>query len=156
MSSQTRMTIAEFQLEVPQEYRGFVLQAHELLTQNGYKCKFQLKKHGLSAQYNSPATKGNALQFIIRDNLLHMYLYNIFLHEHNGCLESLPPIVINEYAGYRNCTDSCNPVCITPRLEYKINGMQYRKCASGRRFFTVDEAVVTGILSVLQNGKNEI
>jgi hypothetical protein len=84
-----RLSITDFHSEVPQEYGSFVVQAHELLTQNGYKSKFQLKKHGLSAQYNSPSTKGNALQFVIRDNALHMYLYVIFLHEHDGFFRKL-------------------------------------------------------------------
>ena len=145
-----KLSISDFHAKVPQEYSNFVLQAHELLTQNGYKSKIQLKKHGLSAQYNSPNTKGNALQFIIRDNMLHMYLYNIFLHEFNGFLENLPPVIIKEYAEYRNCTDSCNPVCAGHRLHYTINGTQYRKCLVGRRFFTVDEEI-TRILSVLKN-----
>jgi len=150
MSSQ-KLSVTHFLSKVPHVYSNFVLQAHELLTKNGYKSKFQIKKHGLSAQYNSPNTKGNALQFVIQDNVLHMYLYNIFLYEHNGYLENLPSTIIKEYDGYRNCTDSCNPVCEEDqRLYYTINGKQYRKCSSGRRFFTVDEEVVTGILSVLQ------
>ena len=150
MSSQAKLSITDFHAEVPQEYSDFVLQAHELLIQNGYKSKFLLKKHGLSAQYNSPNTKGNTLQFIIRDNGLHMYLYNIFLHEFNGFLENLPLAIVKEYDEYRNCTDSCSPVCVGPRLNYTINGTQYRKCVVGRRLFTVDEEIVTGILSVLQ------
>jgi len=151
MSTQKKLSISDFNAEVPQEYSNFVSQAHDLLTQNGYKSKFQLKKHGLSAQYNSPKTKGNALQFIIRDNTLHMYLYNIFLYEFNGFLENLPLVVIKEYDEYRNCTDSCDPVCTGPRLEFSINGKQYRKCVVGRRLFIVDDEIVTGILSILQN-----
>jgi len=150
MSTQKRLLITEFHTEVPQAYGNFVLQSHELLTQSGYKSKFQLKKHGLSAQYNSPITKGNALQFVIRNNMLYMYLYNIFLAEHNGYLENLPPAVIREFAEYRNCIDSCSPVCTGPRLEYTINGTQYRKCVVGRRLFTVDEEVIAGVLSVLK------
>jgi len=150
LSSQKKLSLSDFHAEVPQEYSDFVLQAHELLTQNGYKSKFQLKKHGLSAQYNSPNTKGNALQFIIRDNGLHMYLYNIFLYESRGFLENLPPVIIKEYDEYRNCTDSCNPVCAGPRLNYTINDTIYRKCVVGRRLFTVDEEIAKGILSVLQ------
>jgi len=69
MSSQKKLSIADFLPEVPQEYINFVSQAHELLTKNGYKSKVQLKRHGLSAQYNSPNQKGfNALQFIVRGN----------------------------------------------------------------------------------------
>ena len=150
MSSQKELSISDFNAEVPQEYSNFVLQAHELLTQNGYKSKFQLKRHGLSAQYNSPNTKGNALQFIIRDNALHMYLYNIFLYEFNGFLENLPLVIIKEYDEYRNCIDSCSPVCAGHRLNYTIKGTQYRKCVVGRKLFTVDKEIVTGILSVLQ------
>ena len=149
MSTQ-KLSISDFNTEVPQEYRNFVLQVHELLTQNGYKSKILLRKHGLSAQYNSPNQKGfNALQLIVKNNELHMYLYNIFLHEFDGFLEKLPPVIIEEYAEYRNCTDSCNPVCAGHRLHYTINGTQYRKCLSGRRFFTVDEGII-GILSVLK------
>ena len=145
-----KLSIANFHSEVPQEYSNFVLQVHELLTKEGYKSKVQLKKHGLSAQYNSPNTKGNALQLIVRDNALHMYLYNIFLYEYNNFLESLPSAVINEFAEYRNCTDSCSPVCAGDRLNYTINGIQYRKCVVGRRFFTIDTEIAAGILSVLQ------
>jgi len=94
MSSQKKLSISDFHVDVPQEYNNFVLKAHEFLTKNGYKSKFQLKKHGLSAQYNSPNTKWNALQFVIRDNELHMYLYNIFLYEFNGFLENLPFVII--------------------------------------------------------------
>ena len=150
MSSQKKLSISDFHAEVPQEYSNFVLQAHELLVKNGYKSKFQLKRHGLSAQYNSSNTKGNALQFIIRDNALHMYLYNIFLYEFNGFLETLPSVIIKEYDEYRNCADSCSPVCAGPRLDYAIGSTQYRKCVVGRRFFTLDEEIATGILSVLQ------
>jgi len=150
MSSQKKLSISDFHAEAPQRYSNFVLQAHELLIQNGYKSKFQLKKHGLSAQYNSPNTKGNALQFVIRDNALHVYLYNIFFYEFNGFLENLPLVILKEHDEYRNCTDSCNPVCEGyRRLYYTVNGKQYRKCSVGRRFFTVDEEIVTGILSVL-------
>ena len=150
MGSQKKLSVSDFHAELPYEYSNFVLQAHELLTQNGYKSKIQLKRHGLSAQYNSPNTKGNALQFIIRDDALHMCLYNIFLYEFNGFLENLPLIVIKEYDEYRNCTDSCSPVCVGHRLNYTINGTQYRKCVVGRKLFIVDEEIVTGILFVLQ------
>jgi len=146
-----KLSIGDFLSEVPQEYSDFVLQSHELLTKSGYKPKCQLKRHGLSVQYNSPNTKGNALQFIIRDNALYMYLYNIFFYEFNGFLENLPPVVIEQYDEYRNCIDSCNPVCEEGRRNhYTINGKQYRKCSVGRQLFTVDEEIVTGILSVLK------
>jgi len=151
MNSPNKLSITDFYVEVPQEYSNFALQVDELLTKEGYKSKVQLKKHGLSAQYNSPNTKGNALQLIMRENVLYMYLYNIFLYEYDGFLEKLPSIVINEFAEYRNCTDSCSPVCADPkRLNFTINGKQYRKCLVGRRFFTVDKEIATGILSVLQ------
>jgi len=152
MSSQKKLSISDFHAEVPQEYGDFVLRAHELLIQNGYKARFQLKKHGLSAQYNSPNIKGfNALQLVVKNNALHMYLYNIFFNEFNGFLENLPPIIIKQYDEYRNCTDSCNPVCEEGRRNYyAINGKQYRKCSCGRQFFTVDEEIAAGILSVLQ------
>ena len=154
MSSQKRLSITEFLSEVPTEYNDFASQAHELLTQNGYKSTIQSKKHGLSAQYNSPNTKGNALQFIIRDNELLMYLYNIFFSEYNGFLENLPLAIIREYDGYRNCTDSCTPVCEgDKRCCYTINGKQYRKCSVGRRLFTIDEEIAAKILSVLISSK---
>jgi len=151
MNSQ-KLSISDFNAEVPQEYRNFVLQVHELLTQNGYKSKVQLKRHGLSAQYNSPNQKGyNALQLIVKNNKLHMYLYNIFFYDFNGFLEKLPPVVIAQYDEYRNCTDSCDPVCEEgKRNYYAINGKQYRKCACGRQLFTVDEEIASGVLSVLK------
>jgi len=146
-----KLSITDILSEVPQEYSDFVLQAHELLTKNGYKSKFQLKRHGLSAQYNSPKTKGNVLQLIVKNNVLQMYLYNIFFYEFNGFLENLPLVVIKQYDEYRNCIDSCDPVCEEGRRNYyAINGKQYRKCSVGRQLFTVDEEIVTGILSVLQ------
>ena len=146
-----KLSITDILSEVPQEYSDFVLQAHEFLTNNRYKAKFQLKRHGLSAQYNSPTTKGNALQFIIKDCTLQMYLYNIFFYDFNGFLEKLPPVVIEQYDEYRNCIDSCDPVCEEGRrVHYTINGKQYRKCSVGRQLFTVDKDIVIGILSVLK------
>jgi len=152
MSSKKKLSIADFLPEVPQEYINFVSQAHALLTKNGYKSKVQLRRHGLSVQYNSPNQKGfNALQFIVRDNELLMYLYNIFFCDFNGFLENLPQAVIKDYDGYRNCTDTCDPVCEEgKRNYYAIGGKQYRKCACGRRLFTVDEEMASGVLSVLQ------
>ena len=152
MGTQNKLSIANFLSEVPQKYINFVSQAHELLAKNGYKSKVLLKRHGLSVQYNSPNQKGvNALQFIVRDNELLMYMYNIFFYEFNGFLEKLPQTVINDYDGYRNCTDTCTPVCEEgKRNYYEINGKQYRKCSVGRRLFTVDEEIAAGILSVLQ------
>jgi len=149
MNSQKKLSIEDFHLEVPQEYGSFALQAHELLTQKGYKSKFQHRKFGIAVQYISPNTKGLALQFFIREHVLHMYLYNIFLAEYDGFLDNLPAVVIEEFAEYRNCIDSCSPVCTGPRLKFTINDTQYRKCVVGRRLFTVDEEIV-GILSVLK------
>ena len=154
MNSPQQFSIAEFLSEVPPEYSDFVSQAHKLLLQNGYKSKFQLNKSGFTAQYSSPNTKGLALQFLLRDNVLHMYLYNIFLYEHNGFLENLPSVIIREFAGYRNCTDACSPTCTGIRLEYSINGTPYRKCPSGRILFMVDKEI-TGILTVLQEFANK-
>jgi len=149
--STKKLSITDILSEVPHEYSDFVSQAHELLINNGYKSKFQLKRHGLSAQYNSPTTKGNALQLMVKNNELHMYLYNIFFYDFNGFLEKLPPVVIEQYDEYRNCTDSCDPVCGDVRRNYyTINGKQYRKCSVGRQLFTVDKEIVTGILSVLK------
>ena len=152
MSSQKKLAIGDFLLEVPQEYTDFVSQAHELLTKNGYKSKVQSKRHGLSAQYNSPNQKGfNALQFIVRGNELLMYLYNIFFQDFNGFLENLPQVVIKDYDEYRNCTDACNPVCEEgKRNYYTIGGKQYRKCSVGRQLFAVDEEIAVGVLSVLR------
>ena len=101
MSTQKRLSITDFLSEEPAKYCNFTSQAHELLTQNGYKAKFQIKKHGLSAQYNSPKTKGNALQLIIHGDMLQMYLYNIFFYEFNGFLEKLPLKIIEDYDEYR-------------------------------------------------------
>ena len=155
MSSPKRLSITEFLSEVPPVYSDFVSQAHELLTKNGYKSKFEIrKKHGFTARYNTPKTKGLALQFFVRDNVLYMYLYNIFLYEHNGFLENLPSVIINEFAGYRNCTDACSPTCTGVRLNYAINGTQYRKCPSGQILFTVDDEI-TGLLSVLQKSADK-
>jgi hypothetical protein len=156
MGSKTKLSFSHFHAEVPQKYSDFVLQAHKLLTQNGYKPKFLLMKHGLSALYNSPKTKGNALQFVIRDDALHMYLYIIFLIEHDGLLERLPPVIIKEFDEYRNCTSNCESKCtgkctgFKQGNEYTINGKLYHKCSVGRRFFTVNDEIVTGILFVLQ------
>ena len=125
MTLPKRLSITEFLSEIPPEYGGFVLQAHELLTQYGYKSKFEIrKKHGFTARYYTPKIKGLALQFFICDNVLYMYLYNIFLFEHNGFLENLPAAIINEFAQYRDYIDACNPVCTekTLRLNYTING----------------------------------
>ena len=152
-SKQTqKLSISDFLLEVPPEYCDFALKTHEFLTKYGYKSTFHLRRHGLSAQYNSPNQKGfNALQLIAKNNELHMYLYNIFFYDFNGFLEKLPPVVIEQYDEYRNCTDSCNPVCEEgKRNYYAINGKQYRKCSVGRQLFTVDKAIATGILSVLK------
>jgi len=147
-----KLSISDFLSEVPPEYCDFALQAHEFLTKYGYKSKVQLKRHGLSAQYNSPNQKGfNALQLIVKNNELHMYLYNIFFYDFNGFLEKLPPVVIEQYDEYRNCIDSCDPVCEEGRrVHYTINGKQYRKCSVGRQLFTVDKDIVIGILSVLK------
>ena len=144
-----QLSITEFHSEAPPEYSNFVSQAHELLTKNNYKSKFQLKKYGFTAQYSSPNTKRLALQFFIRDNVLYMYLYNIFLYEHNGFLENLPSAITNEFSEYRDCIDACSPTCTGDRLNYTINGTQYRKCSSGRILFTVDDEI-TGLLSVLE------
>ncbi|MCL2406622.1 MAG: hypothetical protein FWC95_01700 [Defluviitaleaceae bacterium] len=149
MSRLKQLSVSNFNIEVPSAYIGFVTQAHELLVENGYKPKFELKRHGLSALYKSPATKGLALQLIIRDNTLYMYLYNIFLHEHNGYLENLPLSVIDEFAKYRNCIDSCEPVCTVTRLSYTIGNTLYRKCVVGRLLFTVNKELAAGVLSVL-------
>jgi len=152
MCSHKKLSISDFQSEVPQEYSDFVLQAHELLTQYGYKSKIQLKRHGLSAQYNSPNQKGfNGLQFIVCGNELLMYLYNIFFYDFNGFLENLPQVVIEQYDGYRNCIDACDPVCEEgKRNYYAIGSKQYRKCSVGRQLFTINEEIAAGILSVLQ------
>ena len=152
MNSPKRLSITEFLLEVPPEYSDFVSQAHELLIKDGYKSKFQLKKYGFTAQYNSPITKGLALQFFIRENVLYMYLYNIFLYEYNSFLENLPAVIIKEFAEYRNCTNSCD-ACTCTALKYTINGTLYHKCVVGRILFTVDEEI-TGLLSVLQKSVN--
>ena len=151
MNSQKKLSVTDFLIETPPDYRDFVSQAHDLLVERGYKPTFQLKRHGLSAQYNSPNTKRNALQFIIKNHILSMYLYNVFLYEFDGYLENLPSVIINQYDDYRNCTDSCNPVCAAPmRFNYTINGKQYRKCVSGRQLFIVDEEIVKGILSLAE------
>jgi len=152
ISSLKKLSITDFLSEAPQEFSGFAFQAHELLTKYGYKSKVQLRRHGLSAQYNSPNQKGfNALQLIVKNDKLQMYLYNIFFYDFNGFLEKLPPAVIKQYDEYRNCTDSCNPVCEEgKRNYYSINGKQYRKCSVGRQLFTVDEKIAFGVLSVLQ------
>ena len=157
MSTPKQLSITDFLSEVPSEYSDFVSQTHELLTSVGYKPKFEIrKKGGFTARYNTPMTKGLALQFYISENVLYMYLYNIFLYEHNGFLENLPSVIINEFAEYRNCINACNPVCTEKilRLNYTINGTQYRKCPSGRRLFTVDREI-TGLLSVLQESVNK-
>jgi len=79
MNIPKRLSITEFLSEVPPKYSSFVLQAHGILTRDGYKSKFELKKkYGFTAQYNSLSTKGLSLQFYILGNVLYMYLYNIF------------------------------------------------------------------------------
>jgi len=148
MSSLKRLSITEFLSEVPAEYKDFVSQAHGLLTKDGYKSKFQLRKYGFTAQYNSPNTKGLALQFFVRDNVLYMYLYNIFLYEYKSFLDNLPSVIIKEFVEYRNCTNACS-ACTCTELKYTINGTLYHKCVVGRILFTVDSEI-TGLLSVLQ------
>jgi len=139
-------THTDFVLETPPEYRNFVSQVHEFFTIAGYKSKFQLRKYGFTAQYNSSITKRLALQFFIRDNALHMYLYSGFIYSYNDFLDALPSCVIKVLEANNNCRD-CSPECAKNKCT--INGKRYEKCLCGRTLFTVDEEV-TGILPVLQ------
>jgi len=49
MSSQKKLLITNFIFETPPQYKEFVSQVHDLLITSGYRPKFQLKRHGLSA-----------------------------------------------------------------------------------------------------------
>ena len=157
MNTQKRLSITDFLSAVPSEHSDFMSQAHECMNTGGYKTKFEIKKkRGFTVQYLSPKTRGLVLQFFISENVLYMYLYNLFLHEFNGFLESLPSVVINGFAEYRDCTNACNPVCTdkTPRLKFSINGTYFIKCPSGQLLFTVDDET-KGVLSVMQNAVSE-
>ncbi|MCL2572660.1 MAG: hypothetical protein FWE11_09690 [Defluviitaleaceae bacterium] len=135
-----------FVLETPPEYRDFVSQTHEILTKAGYKSKFRLRKYGFTAQYNSPVIKRLALQFFIRENALHMYLYSGFIYSYNDFLDALPSCIIKELEANNDCRD-CSPECAKNKCT--INGKLYEKCLCGRTLFTVDEEVAE-ILPVLK------
>ncbi|MCL2527532.1 MAG: hypothetical protein FWE42_03855 [Defluviitaleaceae bacterium] len=136
----------EFILETPQEYRDFVSQAHEFLAKAGYKPKFQIRKYGFTAQYNSPVTKRLALQFFIRENTLHMYLYSGFFYNYCDFFDVLPARVIKNLEANNNCRN-CSTECAKNKCI--INGRQYEKCLCGRALFVVDDEVAE-ILHVLQ------
>jgi len=139
--------MAEFQSAIPPEYQEFVLNAHNALTNGGYKPKFQLRRYGMTAQYTSPVTKRLALQFFMRENALHMYLYSGFIYRCDGFLDDLPPCIFKELEAHNNCKD-CTPECCE-KSSCTIGGKLYDKCLCARMLFTVDEEV-TGILPVLQ------
>jgi len=141
MNPQTGLTINDFLIEVPPHYTDFVSQIHNQLTQANYKCKFQIRRYGFTAQYTSPTTKRLALQLFTKDGALFMYVYSGFIYRYNDLFHMLPPTVLAELEKSHNCT-SCGASCTT-KHPCTINGKPYTKCLNGRTLFAVNDEVAT-------------
>jgi len=137
MSLPSGLTIKDFLLEVSPQYKDFVSQAHDLLTQANHKPKYQIRRYGFTAQYTSPATKRLALQLFTKDGTLFMYLYSGFIYRHDALFHMLPPCVLTELVKNHNCT-SCGSSCAT-KHPCTINGKPYNKCLNGRTLFAVND-----------------
>lgn len=136
----------DFLSEVNPEYKGFAVQIHESLLQDGYKVKVESKTAGFFVSYSHPKTKRSMLNFLFRKKGLLVRIYADNYSKYTDFLNSLPEKMESEIGKASVCKrlvnpEDCNPKCVMG-YDFNIKNNRYQKCRySCFQFVVYDESI---------------
>ena len=147
MGTSKKLTLADFLIMVPEEYRDFVTKTGDAMIKGGsHKQKIEKKTSGLVASYRHPENNRVHLQFNFNNDRLSMNLHPIFFAEHDGYLDGLPSCIASQIGAFGNCRE-CRTDCY--QCKFSINGIKFHKCKYGYIGVEVNEESM-GLLSVFR------
>ncbi|MCL2522593.1 MAG: hypothetical protein FWE36_07020 [Erysipelotrichales bacterium] len=154
--------LADFMINVKNEYKDFVTTVHEMLVQQGYKTKIELtKKNGLQLFYREPEIKstiGIILYFLFHDEKLMIRLYGKNYNKYLELLNDLPEIIIKQIEKSDQCKKLINPKkCWTGCMGYDfyIKDKRYQKCLVNCFLLEVDLKSLPFLLELIKSESKE-
>ena len=157
--AKSEFQFSDFFLEVPDNYKDFVNQIHELLTNDHYKIKIESKASGFLVSYAHPKTKHSILNFAFRKNGLYLRLYGANCNKYLDILENLPQSMITQMQKAGDCPrllgeEKCNSRCAMG-YDFKIGDMHFQKCRIVCFFLLVDDESAPLLLEMVKREKQE-
>ena len=157
------MPKAKYQLDdfltlVGDDYRNYILQAHEIMMQEGYKLKIQTtKQYGLHITYWQPKVKsvtGIVAYFLVQNDKL-MVRINANNHaKYSDALNSLPDNILNQMDEADECKKFIDPQkCWAGCGGYdiRIGNRHYQKCLINCFLLVVDTSSFPFLLKLIEN-----
>ena len=149
----------DFIVNVNDEYKEFVNQIHNLLSQDGYKTKVESKATGFFVSYSHPKTKKNILNFLFRKKGLLIRIYADNCNNYTEVLENLPEIIVSQIDKAGVCKRlinpaSCNPKCVMG-YDFYIRGKHYQKCRNSCFYLDVNAESIPDLIKIIENENNQ-
>jgi len=161
------MSKAKYQLEdflaiVDNGHRGFVATIHDMLVQEGYKCKVQsTKSYGLHISYSQPkikVVKGIIVYLLVRDGTLLIRINADHHGSYPDVLDALPKRIVNQIDKAEDCKKFIDPSkCWTGCMgyEFHIRGTQYQKCCITCFELAVEAESMPHLLALMKSESEE-
>jgi len=167
ISGFVKMAKAKYQLDdflalVKDDDKDFVLTIHEMLLQEGYKCKVQVtKSYGLHISYSQPkikVVKGIIVYFLIQGGNLMVRINADHYANYPDALNSLPEHILGQVDQADDCMKATDPLkcwqgCIG--YDFQIGEKHYQKCLINCFLLHVDAESFPFLLALIRNELRE-
>ncbi len=120
----------------------FYREINEILIENGYVTKVELKKTGYALSYIQKTTKKTLLNYVNRKKGTLIRIYGNHVDQYSQKIAELPECMVNELKKGHNCkrminANACNSKC-QMGINIAIEGEIYGKCRFAALFFLIE------------------
>ena len=135
MPDKEKHTFDQFLTDVSPDNLPFVLEAHENLSQKGYRTKVALAKNGYVLSYLHPKTKKTLLNYVFRKSGMLLRLYGDHYESYLDLVGSLPGPILTQIGKHPDCKRLLDPLACSSRCPmgyaFMAGDTLYRKCRYG-------------------------
>ncbi len=154
-----KSTYNDFILNTDVLHVDFYNELNELLTQNGYIEKVELKKFGYGLSYSHKSTKKSLINFVPRKKGTYIRIYGNHTDNYREKLTTLPDSMIKELGKGHECKrmsdpDACNSRC-SMGVNILIERELHAKCRFAALFFLIATEKYEAIKDILTSEINE-
>jgi hypothetical protein len=125
-------TFKAFLDTVDENFKSFVTQINDYLTENGCKCDIKSAKSGYVVSYIFKDTKRKIATFVFRKTGIKIRIYAEHIGKYQDFLDTLPDKMKKEIKKSSICKrlinpEECNPKCVMG-YSFNMDGEEFKKC----------------------------
>ena len=137
-------TYEDFLQTVSEDNKDFVAKMHEVFMENGCKVEVKEAKQGYVASYSyrNDKKKIALLNYVFRKSGMMVRIYARHIAMYQNILDAFPEKMKKEMIKALDCKrlngiSECSPTC-TAGYDYRMDGVNYKKCKNGAFFWLVN------------------